>query len=69
MIIAPLGANTLAKIVNGQCDNLLTCVLRAWPYKKQVDGRWVIKKPVIAAPAMNTDMYEHPTTEKQLRSL
>uniref|UniRef100_A0A0B6ZDI2 Flavoprotein domain-containing protein n=1 Tax=Arion vulgaris TaxID=1028688 RepID=A0A0B6ZDI2_9EUPU len=30
MLIAPLDANTLAKIATGLCDNLLTCVARAW---------------------------------------
>merc|ERR1712029_238612 len=33
MVIAPLSANTLAKISNGICDNLLTCVARAWDFK------------------------------------
>lgn len=31
LLIAPLSANTLAKISNGICDNLLTLVCRAWP--------------------------------------
>ncbi|EIE76929.1 hypothetical protein RO3G_01633 [Rhizopus delemar RA 99-880] len=44
MVIAPLDANTLGKIANGLCDNLLTCVLRAWN----------VTKPVVACPAMNT---------------
>ena len=56
-IIAPLSANTMAKIANGLCDNLLTCVLRAWDFKNGVKGS------VIVAPAMNTYMYEHPITE------
>lgn len=30
LLIAPLSANTMAKIANGICDNLLTCVIRAW---------------------------------------
>ena len=33
-IIAPLSANTLAKLTNGICDNLITNVFRCWPYKK-----------------------------------
>ncbi len=45
-------ANTLAKIANGYCDNLLTSVARAWPSYK----------PFIIAPAMNTDMWNHPIT-------
>lgn len=34
MLIAPLSANTLAKLSNGLCDNLLTLVCRAWPMQK-----------------------------------
>ncbi|KAI8148961.1 flavoprotein [Fennellomyces sp. T-0311] len=56
MLIAPLDANTLAKIANGLCDNLLTCILRAWD----------ISKPVIVCPAMNTNMWNHPFTAKHL---
>ncbi|KAI9275525.1 flavoprotein [Phascolomyces articulosus] len=59
MIIAPLDANTLAKIANGLCDNLLTCVLRAW------DPR----KPIIACPAMNTNMWMHPFTSRHISVL
>ncbi|KAI9254041.1 flavoprotein [Sporodiniella umbellata] len=59
MVIAPLDANTLGKIANGLCDNLLTCVLRAWD----------MEKPVIACPAMNTSMWAHPFTSKHLEIL
>ncbi|RHZ68235.1 hypothetical protein Glove_296g38 [Diversispora epigaea] len=58
-IIAPLDANTLGKIANGLCDNLITCILRAWD----------LKRPVIVCPAMNTYMWEHPFTSKHLRVL
>lgn len=58
-LIAPLDANTLAKMSNGICDNLLTCVVRAWQ----------INKPLIVCPAMNTKMYEHPLTSEQLSKL
>lgn len=34
LIIAPLSANTLAKAANGMCDNLLTCVVRAWDFQR-----------------------------------
>ena len=34
MLIAPLDANTMAKLANGLCDNLLTCVVRAWDIAK-----------------------------------
>ena len=70
-LIAPLSANTMAKISNGICDNLLTVVMRAWKLDKY-DGNIffenmeysVLRQPVILAPAMNTDMYNHPITEK-----
>lgn len=56
-IIAPLTANTLAKLNTGICDNLITaCYLSA-------------KSPVFVAPAMDLDMYKHPTIKKNLRSL
>ncbi|RWS07953.1 phosphopantothenoylcysteine decarboxylase-like protein [Dinothrombium tinctorium] len=52
MVIAPLDANTMAKIGCGMCDNLLTCVVRAWDFAK----------PLLFCPAMNTYMWEHPLT-------
>jgi phosphopantothenoylcysteine decarboxylase len=33
-IIAPLSANSLAKLANGMCDNLVTCIARAWDFKR-----------------------------------
>ncbi|CAI9734113.1 phosphopantothenoylcysteine decarboxylase isoform X1 [Octopus vulgaris] len=59
MVICPLDANTLAKIANGLCDNLLTCIVRAWDQKK----------PLLFAPAMNTLMWEHVITKKQIETL
>jgi phosphopantothenoylcysteine decarboxylase len=59
LLIAPLDANTLAKMVSGLADNCLTCVWRAWD----------VSRPVILAPAMNTMMWEHPLTVRQLHSL
>lgn len=41
------------------CDNLLTCVARAWDPKK----------PLLYCPAMNTKMWEHPVTSKQIEIL
>ena len=41
MVIAPLSANTMAKLCNGICDNLITNVFRCWPYKKE-NSKWVI---------------------------
>ncbi|CCK73101.1 phosphopantothenoylcysteine decarboxylase complex subunit CAB3 KNAG_0M02480 [Huiozyma naganishii CBS 8797] len=58
-LIAPLSANTLAKLANGICNNLLTSVIRDWTGKT----------PVIVAPAMNTFMYINPMTRKHLTML
>jgi len=66
LVICPLDANTLAKIVNGICDNLLTSVVRAWDTDGTVDGK---RKSIIVAPAMNTAMWHHPITAKQIRML
>lgn len=41
------------------CDNLLTCIVRAWDYKK----------PLFVAPAMNALMWSNPFTEKHLVSV
>ena len=59
LLIAPLDANTLAKLAAGLADNCLTCVWRAWDRAR----------PVVLAPAMNTLMWEHPLTARQLRQL
>ena len=57
LVVAPLSANTLAKVANGLCDNLATCVVRAWDFRR----------PLLAAPAMNTLMWESPFTARHLR--
>ncbi len=59
LVIAPLDAHTLAKIALGLCDNLLTCVYRAWDPTR----------PLVLAPAMNTLMWEQPATARHLRQL
>jgi phosphopantothenoylcysteine decarboxylase len=59
LLIAPLDANTLAKLACGFADNCLTCVWRAWDRTR----------PVVLAPAMNTLMWEHPLTGRHLRQL
>lgn len=59
MLIAPLDANTLAKMATGICDNLVLCTTRAW------DG----EKPLFFCPAMNTRMWEHPITEEHVTKL
>ncbi|SCV72740.1 BQ2448_4277 [Microbotryum intermedium] len=57
VLIAPCSANTLAKINHGICDNTLTSVLRALP----------TFVPVLLFPAMNTQMYSHPLTARQIK--
>ncbi|XP_053320739.1 phosphopantothenoylcysteine decarboxylase [Spea bombifrons] len=59
MLLAPLDANTLGKIASGICDNLLTCVVRAWD----------LQKPLLFCPAMNTAMWNHPITKQQIAQL
>ncbi|XP_029420962.1 phosphopantothenoylcysteine decarboxylase isoform X2 [Nannospalax galili] len=59
MLVAPLDANTLGKVASGICDNLLTCVIRAWDRSK----------PLLFCPAMNTAMWEHPLTAQQVGQL
>jgi len=56
-IIAPCGSNTLAKMVHGECDNLLlTTYLSA-------------RCPVFVAPAMDLDMYQQPAVKENLATL
>ncbi|MEZ4856533.1 MAG: bifunctional phosphopantothenoylcysteine decarboxylase/phosphopantothenate--cysteine ligase CoaBC [Gelidibacter sp.] len=50
-VIAPATANTLSKMANGVCDNLLMATYLS------------AKCPVYFAPAMDLDMYKHPTTK------
>jgi len=57
MLVAPLTANTLGKMAHGICDNvLLACYLSA-------------RSTVFVAPAMDLDMYQHPTTRQNLDTL
>ena len=59
LLIAPLSANTLAKMAHGICDNFLCCIARAWPKEK----------PVVLAPAMNTEMWIDPITGEHFAAL
>ncbi|MCJ1293961.1 hypothetical protein MMC34_005518 [Xylographa carneopallida] len=68
LVIAPLDANTLAKVVGGLADNLLTSVVRAWDTTGGlVEGDGV--KRIVVAPAMNTAMWRHPVTGRQIAVL
>jgi phosphopantothenoylcysteine decarboxylase len=58
-VVAPIDAHTLAKFATGLCDNLLSCVFRAWDFAR----------PVVLAPAMNTLMWQSPMTLRHLRQL
>lgn len=65
-----MSANTMAKMTMGIADNLLLSVIRAWDTTGLVDGDFKARKPVIfVAPAMNTAMWRHPITDKQLKVL
>ena len=66
LVIAPLSANSLAKMASGLADNLLLSVLRAWDTTGNIDGA---KKRVVVAPAMNSAMWMHPVTRKHLSIL
>lgn len=57
MVIAPLSCNTLAKMANGLCDNLLLSVYLS------------ATCPVMVAPAMDEDMWHHPSAKKNIEAL
>lgn len=72
MVIAPLSANTLAKITNGMSDNLLTSVVRAWDTTGLIEATSVETarpKRILVAPAMNTAMWRQPVTKRQIKVL
>ena len=57
MLIAPLSCNTLAKMANGLCDNLLMAVYLS------------ATCPVVVAPAMDEDMWHHNSTKENLKKI
>jgi phosphopantothenoylcysteine decarboxylase / phosphopantothenate---cysteine ligase len=57
LVVAPLSANTLAKLAHGLADNVLTQAALAF------------RGPVLAAPAMNVRMWEHPATQENAARL
>jgi phosphopantothenoylcysteine decarboxylase / phosphopantothenate---cysteine ligase len=57
MVVAPLSCNTLAKMANGQCDNLLLATYLS------------ATCPVVTALAMDEDMWHHPSTKANLQKI
>ena len=57
MIIAPASAHTIAKMANGQCDNMLLATYLS------------ARCPVYFAPAMDLDMWAHPSTKRNIELL
>ncbi len=57
MLVAPASCNTIAKMANGICDNLLSAVYLS------------ATCPVMVAPAMDEDMWEHKSTQKNIATL
>jgi len=57
MVVAPLSCNTLAKMAHGLCDNLLLAVYLS------------ATCPVAVAPAMDEDMWHHPSTKENLEKI
>ena len=56
-LVAPISANTLAKFANGICDNLLAATYLS------------ARCPVMLAPAMDLDMYQHPSVRENINKL
>jgi len=72
LLIAPLSANSLARMAGGLCDGLGLSVVRAWDTTATVaapEGGVARRKMILVAPAMNTQMYLHPLTEEHLTKL
>ncbi|CAH2352379.1 putative protein Sis2p [[Candida] railenensis] len=85
LLIAPLSANSMAKLINGLSDNLLTDMLHIWPVplnRHQIEPQAAntststvltnnlsAPKSIIAALALTNSMYSHPITKRQLSLL
>lgn len=57
MLVAPATANTLAKLANGICDNIISAVYLS------------ARCPIFVAPAMDVDMWHHPSTQENINRL
>lgn len=83
LLLAPLSANSMAKLTHGLADDLLSDILHLWPNayidqsppvpfdnsKTILTNNLMSPKPIIAALALTTSMYAHPITKKQLQLL
>ncbi|MED6134277.1 hypothetical protein PIB30_035547 [Stylosanthes scabra] len=59
MVIFPMSANTIAKMLGGLCDNLLTSIIRIWDYQKTL----------YSVPSLEPSMWNTTLTMKQIQSL
>lgn len=80
LLLAPLSANSMAKIINGLADNLLTDLLHIWPpphlppspkvsqapNASVIANNMVSSKPIVAVLSLTSSMYSHPITKRQL---
>ncbi len=57
ILVAPASADFIARLAAGMADDLGSCIILA------------AKKPVIIAPAMNDNMYNHPLTQQNIKKL
>ncbi|CUM63339.1 uncharacterized protein PRCAT00000911001 [Priceomyces carsonii] len=84
LLLSPLSANTVAKLINGLADNLLTDLLHIWPTahlnppqqklsqpqnSTVLSNNFVSPKPIVVALAYTEAMYAHSLTKRQLISL
>ncbi|MBI2305944.1 MAG: bifunctional phosphopantothenoylcysteine decarboxylase/phosphopantothenate--cysteine ligase CoaBC [Rhodocyclales bacterium] len=67
ILVAPASADFLAKVAHGQADDLLTTMVLARP-RAGTDGA-VQDCPLLAAPAMNKQMWENPATQRNVATL
>jgi hypothetical protein len=59
LVVAPMDANTFAKMLHGLADDLLLEVIRGWD----------VSKKILLVPGMTTSMWENPMTKKQLNKI
>lgn len=59
LVLAPIDADNIAKMLHGICDNLLLVILRGWD----------VSKKIVLVPGMSTLMWENPVTKKHLDSI